>query len=499
MHDVPFDLVFGDMAPPAFKAREDFLAPNQLREVWATQASVIGYASPLGPALMRFASPRALRPQQALHLAAGLGGWPRVTSGLRRGRERARAALYAGADGLVLAELGSGEDERRVLLGDARPGALTSVAGVPWALGVRSDGLWHLRPDADPQRLTERSDVRDVAFVPLGEGALAVYALADAALGLAYVSPRGTVERGRLNLDQAASTVEAASAGRQVAVVFAYGDTRLGGALVGAAGTVYERAHVIARMAGAEVDGVAVAWARRGFVAAARTTAGEETSFRFASLGKALPAPESWALPAGPWRLAFAGETWMAVRVRAGTEGEAAVRFALRHADGTEDDAEHTFAPADQRALLRQRQVRELTLEVARHVRGPAAGSYRDGPGPLRPDEETVLRFPRGRPVHLRADAAAEGVWLSLSTRPGPIPAQATSAWRAFLAAGLRGRREAFGFVRERLARCERAPGSDAVVGAWRDGEGTVAVLSLAEVPPAATVATWARALADDA
>ncbi|MEO0322653.1 MAG: hypothetical protein AAF447_06835 [Myxococcota bacterium] len=504
MHDVPFDLAFGDMARPPFNASEDFLAPNQLREVWAAQAAVIGYASPLGPALLRTASPKALRPTEARHLATGLGGWPRVASGLRRGPERRRAALFAAAEGLVLADLGAGaragagaDGSRRVLLEDARPGALSAIGGTPWALGVRSDGLWHVRPDADPVRLTERSDVRDVALVPLGEGALAVYALADAALGLAYLGPRGTVERGRLNLDQAASSVEAVSAGRQVAVAFAHGDERLGGALVGSGGTVYERAHVLHRVAGAAVQGVAVAWVERGFVAAARTEHGGEARFDFASMTRGVAAPGPWSLALGPWRLAYAGRTWVAVRVRAGARGEAAVRFARRSADGTEDDAEHAFTPTDQRALLRQRDVRELTLAVARHVRGPVAGGYRDGPGPLRPDEETVLRFPRGRPVHLRTDAAPEGVWLSLSTRPGPLPAQATSAWRALLATGLRARRAAFAFVRARLGACEVSPPEEAFVGAWRDEEGTVAVLSLREVPDTSTVAAWARALAE--
>ncbi len=504
MQDVPFDLVLGDVAPPPFRAREDFLAPNQLREVWTAQAAVIGYASPLGPALLRTSSPNALEPQEARHLAAGLGGWPRVTSGLRDGTRRGRAALFADAEGLVLADLGSGargdaEGARRVLLEDARPAALASIGGAPWALGVRSDGLWHVRPEADPLRITERSDVRDVAFVPLGDGALAVYALADAALGLAYIDGAGRVETGRLDLDEAAACVEAVSAGRQVAVVFAHGDARLGGALVGAGGTVYERAHVVHRVAGAVVEGVAAAWVERGFVAAARTAHEAQTRFTFASMDEALPSPEPWDLPPGPWRLTYAGRTWIALRVRAGARGNAAVRFARRSADGTEDDAEHAFTPEDQRALLRQREVRELTLAVARHVRGPALAGYRDGPGPLRPDEETVLRFPYGRPVHLRADAAPRGVWLSLSTRPGPIPPKATSAWRAFLATGLRTRRAAFAFLHERLGGCDVAPPEDALIGAWRDDEGTVAVLSLPEVPATATVASWARALAEDA
>ncbi|MEM1415344.1 MAG: hypothetical protein AAGH15_10600 [Myxococcota bacterium] len=494
MKDVPFSLVFGDAAPPPFGG-EDFMAPNQLRDVWRLDAAILGYASPFGPALARFPSPRALRPTEARHLAAGVGGWPRVVGGIRHGAAKRHAMLFAAPEGLTLETDGA----RRVLLEDARPGALANVNGEPWALAVRTDGLWLCRPEADPLRLSVRSDVRDVALLPLGEGGLAVYALADAGLGHVHVSPRGRSEGGRLQLSEAASALTAASAGRHVALAYAHGDERLGAALLGADGTVYERAHVLRRVRGHRVRDVAIAWVERAFVAAALTGApGGDDRFAFASLKDGVPSPADWHLPAGPWRLGYAGRRWIAARVRAGERGEAAVRFAVRHADGTEDDAEHAFVPDDQPALLRQREVRELTYAVARRVQGPRGvqGGYRDGPGPLRPGEETLLRFPRGRPVHLRADVEGAAVIVTLSTRPGAIPAKATSAWRALLALDFRERREAFGFVRALLAELEEGPPPEALVGAWRDAEGTVAVLSLTATPHPATVAAWARAVA---
>lgn len=432
----------------------------------------IGFRGRHGAALVELESARALVPTRALHLGdAPTDGAPSIA---RMGGSL--VAAWVDLDGAHVAPIG----RPSIQLDDATHAIDLAVVGRELWVAIAGDALVLHRLDVSlaqcaPARvLLDRRDVRALRVVESGGDVLVLHGLADPVLAVHRVTTSES-ELVRHALDAPIVDLVAASVPGTVALGIDDGRGALRFATLDRRGRMKERPHRVGR---GHRTAPAVCWIEDGFALGSLEV--EHGRYEL-TRSDGTPILARDGIPLAPWIARYHDRKLLLFRVlREGDQD----RLELHTVRGGEAQRhEIPITPTD--SAERARRARMKT-ELRRVLQLAPSVGYRGGVRAQRVGElATEVRF-ESSPA--RVELAPRGPELELRLRAGrtalPEIPDAPTGLRAF-------------FRRRRRAAWAEALVGDSVVECARDTEHAWVRMRVVEVPEAAQVLAWLRALVE--